>query len=161
MATRVTDFSDGSYLEYARGSFDEWCVYLSRPNTERYAPRDYQYFQRLVNYASKYGKDAIYQDFVSIYNKTTKDLDNSTIQYIKDMTSKYGADALNIAIDFTIIYMGMIAEENKENAILGKRVKRLGVYQTIYDELSPDEAANFSRGKKWRELDAICRGRGF
>jgi hypothetical protein len=28
MGQIVTQFSDGSYLEYDKGSFDAWCVYL-------------------------------------------------------------------------------------------------------------------------------------
>lgn len=68
---------------------------------------------------------------------------------------------LEMSIDFSILYAGMIAEENKEFSYLGKRIKRLGVYQTIYQVLTPEESANFSRGKKYRVLDALCRSLGF
>lgn len=161
MGRTVTTFSDGSRLEYDKGAFDDWCVYLTRPDGLKYAPRDSQYFQRLVDYGAKYGFDNLYEDYVEIYNRTTKNIDEAVLKRIKEIADKYGEDALNIAIDFTIIYMGMIAEENKEFTKLGKRVKRLGVCQVLKERMHYDEAANFSRGKKWKELDRICLSKGF
>lgn len=158
---RITVFADGSFLEYDRGQFDDWCVYLTRPNVGRYAPRDFQYFQRLQQFAEQYGSQSLYNDFVAIYNKTSKAMDNSMFEFIVDLCQKYGEDSLTIAIDFSIIYMGMVAEENKAFTKLGKRIKRLGVYQTLMENISYSDAANFSRGRKWRELDAICKERGF
>lgn len=81
--------------------------------------------------------------------------------YLSECLRKYGEDSLNIAIDFTIIYMGMIAEENKEFTKLGKRIKRLGVHQVLKERMHYNEAANFSRGKKWKELNEICSSKGF
>jgi hypothetical protein len=77
------------------------------------------------------------------------------------LAAKYGEDAEEIEIWLTVIYAGMIAEENKAHAVLGKRIKRLGMYQVLIEKLSPDYAANFSKGKKWRELDAVMKGKGF
>ncbi|MDY0143845.1 MAG: hypothetical protein RBR97_18320 [Bacteroidales bacterium] len=55
----------------------------------------------------------------------------------------------------------MVAEENKEFAILKKRVKRLGMHQLLIEREKPDYAASYSKGKKWRELDIIMSGFGF
>lgn len=55
----------------------------------------------------------------------------------------------------------MIAEENKLNAILKKRIKRLGMYQVLVQNYPPSVAANYSKGKKWRELDALMVHYGF
>ncbi len=161
MGQRVTTFTDGSFLEYDAGQFDNWCVYLTRPGNARYAPRDYQYFARLVEYGKKFGNSQLYEDYVLIYNKTSKTLDTDMFSEIVGLCAKYEADQIEIAIDFSIIYMGMIAEENKEHSILGKRIKRLGVYQVLMENYQPNIAANFSRGKKWRELAALCKERGF
>lgn len=162
MGKLITKFKDGSFLEYDHGSFDEWCVYLTRPNIARYAPRDYQYFSRLVELNKIYGsKYSLYADFVSIYNLTTSTLEPSVFDFIKTISAKYIDHAIEVAIDFSILYMGMVAEENKAYAKLGKRIKRLGVYQILIDKLEPMEAANFSKGKKWRELDKICKMKGF
>lgn len=55
----------------------------------------------------------------------------------------------------------MIAEENKDYAILKKRIKRLGMHQILIEKISPEKASNFSRGRNWRELDKICKEYGF
>jgi hypothetical protein len=62
---------------------------------------------------------------------------------------------------FTVIYAGMIAEENKANAVLKKRIKRLGMYQLMIQNINPEVAANFSKGKNWRELDVLMKQYGF
>ena len=31
MGTIIKRFSDGSFLEFAQGSFDGWCVYVTTP----------------------------------------------------------------------------------------------------------------------------------
>jgi hypothetical protein len=41
---------------------------------------------------------------------------------------------------FTVLYAGMISEENKTNAILKKRVKRLGIHQVLIQNSTPSEA---------------------
>ena len=53
------------------------------------------------------------------------------------------------------------SQENKEFAKLKKRIKRLGMYQTLIEGMQPRDAANFSRGKDWTELDVIMKERGF
>lgn len=161
MAQLIKQFSDGSTLEYDKGNFDDWCVFLTRPGVARYAPRDYQYFERLSSYAANFGSDKVYSDFVSIYQITTKQLQQSVLDRIEQIASTYGNSRIDVAIDFTIIYMGMIAEENKRFSKLGKRVKRLGVYQVLQEGMSSDDAANFSRGMGWRQIDTICKERGF
>jgi hypothetical protein len=37
----------------------------------------------------------------------------------------------------------------------------LGIHQVLIDEISPEEAAVFSKGKKWKELDEIMRLKRF
>ena len=61
----------------------------------------------------------------------------------------------------SILYVGMIAEENKRRAMLRKRVKRLGVYQLLIENVAPEEAATFSRGKPWNVIDFECTVRQF
>lgn len=158
---RVASFPDGSFLEYDQGRFDNWCVYLTRPAVPRCAPRDFQYFRRLSEMSVIYGARTLYDDFVMIYERTTNHIDQSILSLIWCLCAKYGEHSIDMAIDFTIIYMGMVAEENKANSKLGKRIKRLGVHQVLLENIDYDVAANFSRGKKWNELDDICAQRGF
>lgn len=55
----------------------------------------------------------------------------------------------------------MVAEENKLGTKLGKRIKRLGIHQVLYDRYSPAAAASFSRGLSWTRIDNECKLRGF
>lgn len=161
MAELIREFRDESYLEYDEGNFDAWCIYLKRPGQARYAPKDVQYFQRLIEYASVYGYEKVYNDFVSIYNVTTKEVKDSVFDTIDKIAATYGDFEIDVAIDLSIMYMGMIAEENKAGTKLGKRIKRLGVHQVLMDRLSSREAANFSRGMGWRDIAKLCEERGF
>lgn len=87
-------------------------------------------------------------------------INQETLTKITNIANNYG-DKITIDIWFTVIYAGMIAEENKEKAILKKRVKRLGMHQLLVENETQDFAANFSKGKKWRSLDAIMKKHGF
>lgn len=161
MGQILTTFDDGSYLEYDKGSFDKWCVYLTRPNQSRYPPRDSQYFSSLTEYANTYGAQKVYDDFVRVYDKTTKEVSDEVFSDIKEIAKEYGSDETDVAIDFSIMYMGMIAEEKKAGTKLGKRIKRLGVHQVLIDGMDYKIAANFSRGMGWRDIDKECKDRGF
>lgn len=161
MSDRITVFSDGSYLKYNRENAEDRCIYLSRPDGTQYAPGYDENLEQLTKYTSKYGKDIIYNDFVSVYNMTSKQIIPSTLEYIKQLTLKYREDALEIAILFTILYLDMVAEESKEQSKLGKRMKRLGVYQTIYDNIAPEETLRYATEESWQEIDKICKDKGF
>lgn len=78
------------------------------------------------------------------------------------MISKfYVNDSLEMEIWLNVMYAGMIAEENKANAILKKRIKRLAIHQILIDGVSPEEAVVFSKGKKWKDLDRLMISKGF
>lgn len=161
MTRLIKKFSDGSILEYDSGSFDDWCVYLTRPNQSKYAPKDIQYFTFFKNLSKKYSAQQIYDDFISIYDITNNKISQDVLSHIESISSKYENDSPLMVIQFTVVYAGMVAEENKAYTKLGKRVKRLGMYQCLLDGMTPQEAANFSKGKRWREISKICEGYGF
>lgn len=161
MPHRINQFSNGAYIEFDTGSFDDWCVYVTRANGNRFAPSDLWYFSRLQKLALKYGRETIYQDFIVIYNRTSKIIESTVFELIAALSQSYGDDSLEIEIWLNVLYAGMIAEENKENAKLGKRLKRLGMHQLLMEKMEPEEAAVFSRGKKWRELNRIMKEKGF
>ncbi|SFP80039.1 hypothetical protein SAMN05216343_11511 [Oscillibacter sp. PC13] len=161
MGQRIKTFLDGSFLEYAQGAFDGWCVYLTRPNKRRRPPKDTEYFQQMQQYAERYGADRIYRDYVRVYDMTGRQADSRVLSSITDIAETYGSDAQEIDIMFSILYMAMIAEERKENTRLGKRIKRLGIHVLLKENRSVGEAADFMRGMSWRRIDALCRERGF
>lgn len=161
MPQKINNFGNGGYIEFDSGCFDEWCVFVTKPGGERFAPTDAHYFSRLKILGETYGHQKIYDDFVVIYNRTTKSIDSNVFELISVLSKNYKSDALEMEIWLNVLYAGMIAEENKKNAILKKRIKRLGMYQVLIDDISPEKAAVFSKGKKWRELDELMVTIGF
>lgn len=158
----IKTFKDGSFLEYAEGNFDNWCVYMVNPSKGfRQPPRDIHYFEFLRKQASIYGNERVYNDFVSIYNLTGKEVEPDVLRKIDEISESYGEIALEFSKIFTILYMGMLAEEKKEGTRLGKRIKRLGVHKLLLEGQTVNESANFMRGMNWRQIDALCKERGF
>ena len=161
MPQKLNTFSNGGFIEFDTGSFDEWCVFITTPGEKRNAPTDIQYFTRLKKLGEKYNQQKIYDDFVVIYNRTNAEINLNIFQLISILCKSYNKNALELEIWLNVIYAGMVAEENKENAILKKRIKRLGVHQVLIDGLEPNVAARFSKGKKWKELDRLMISKGF
>lgn len=161
MTLKINQFSHGGFVEFDNGSFDDWCVFVTRANGERFAPTDVQYFSRLKTLAKTHNARMIYDDFVVIYNRTTTEVDKHVLKLISVLSRHYGKDSLEMEIWLNVLYAGMIAEENKENTVLKKRIKRLGMHQVLIEDMAPETAAVFSKGKKWPELDKLMKQRGF
>jgi hypothetical protein len=103
----------------------------------------------------------IYNLFLSVYDKTDSNLRPDVLDYITTEASKYGSDFYNVDLIISILYFTMVAEENKKYTKLGKRIKRLGIYNMVKDGFSVDKAASFSQGLSWRAIDSLCKERGF
>ena len=161
MGKMIKEFNDGSYLEYDRGSFDDWCVYLTKTDGTRKPPRDTDCFQQLKELSNTYGSDRVYEDYVKVYELTGKSVEDNVLNQISEISNDYGADSLEVDIIFSILYMAMIAEENKAFTRLGKRIKRLGIYKLLIENNSVQQSANFMRGMGWREISDLCNERGF
>ena len=89
---KIKEFQDGSYLEYAAGNFDQWCVYMVNPSKNfRRPPLDVDYFGFLREQAKIFGSQKIYDDFVSIYNLTSNQIERTVLDYIgKISVAGYG-----------------------------------------------------------------------
>jgi len=159
MARKVF-YSKAFTVEYDKGTFDDWCVYLA-DGEKRYAPSDKEYFDRLKTLGDKHGREKIYHDFLNIYRQTSSEIDKNTIQFIENLSEKYHNEGEEIKKWFLVIYAGMVAEENKSNTRLGKRIKRLGIYQVLILDRPVLHAANYSKKRKWWELDKIMKRHGF
>ena len=162
MSALVKNLRNNRTVVFDTGKFDNWCVYVVENNGYRIAPLDKVYFEELYNISKKYPANKVYNDFVSIYNITTKDIDSRALVLIDKIVETYkDEDKITVEQWFAVIYAGMIAEENKEKAVLKKRIKRLGMYQVLVLAYPANEAARFSKGKKWKELDALMKTYGF
>ena len=152
MPTLIKVFPDNSILEFDEGSFDSWCVYCKPLNLPRYAPKDADYFSDLVRMGLRHGFESVYNDFTAIFERTTKTLDPTLLNDITQSSIKYAPDDLVMNKLLSLLYAGMVAEENKENTRLGKKVKRLGVHQVLIDRMKPEDAAAFSKGMTWQQV---------
>jgi hypothetical protein len=161
MSTLIKNVRGKHLVEFDSGCFDNWCVYLTRLGQPRYAPKDTEYFARLNQLGNTHNHQKIYNDFVTCYTYTGRTIDERILSLITRLSDSYGHDAEEMDVWFSVIYGGMIAEENKANAILKKRIKRLGMHQVLIEKLDAEYAANFSRGKRWRELDTLMKQLGF
>ena len=161
MGTVIKRFPNGEALEYDKGSFDSWCVYLTHPTEAPKPLTDMEYFSELKQYADSYGNDKVYDDFVSVYEITDKQPETSALERISQIASSYGKDSLHMDILFSTLYMTMISEEHKEYTKLGKRIKRLGVHALLKENKTASEAAEFMKGMNWKDIDKLCNERGF
>lgn len=157
----VAEMPNGSRIFFAQGKFDDWCVYLQRRNERPFAPLDVWYFSELALIDRSRGDQTVYRDFVEIYDGTGREISDSLVGCILSASRSYGEHEHHFGEMMCVIYAGMIAEENKRNTRLGKRVKRLGMHQTLVERMPPATAANFSRGMSWQKIDEECRRRGF
>ncbi|GGD59730.1 DUF7004 family protein [Pseudoxanthomonas indica] len=161
MRRHFKTLADGALIEFDRGQFDDWCVYLTPPGAARMAPRDVDYFAELQTLAQRHGAFRLYEDFVGVYARTQAQASPGVLAWISGVSAAYGDDALAVDRLLTILYAGMVAEENKLNGPLGKRIKRLGVYQSLVEGMPAAEAAQYSRNVDAKRLDKECRARGF
>lgn len=161
MGQIIKRFPDGSFLEYDRGGFDDWCVYLTNSFGVRHPPRDIDYFSNLKRLTNQYGVEKVYGDYVQIYNLTGKQVRKQDLDNISRLAASYGTNALQVDTIFSILYMAMIAEERKAGTRLGKRIKRLGIHKLLVENTSVYDSANFMRGMRWKEIAKLCEARGF
>jgi hypothetical protein len=158
---KIVDFSDGTSLEFDVGKFDAHCVFYIQATGERTAPRDSEYFQDMLDYSEQFGVERVYKDFVSIFELSLEEVSKEDLEKISKIAETYVGRASQIEKTFVILYAAMIAENRKEFTRLGKRIKRLGIHNIFFDGFSIIRATNFSKGKGWKEIDALCQVRGF
>jgi len=149
---------NGDVIVQGPGRFDNYCVYLYK----RTIPKDMEILSFLVNLSKIYSSEKIFADFMFIYDNTNKEINEEVLATITTISKNYPENH-QYSIDrcFSVLYLTMIAEENKERSKLGKRIKRLAIHQVLFENMLPEEAAKYSKGKKWRELDELCKERGF
>ena len=161
MRRLIQQIDKNTSIFFDRGKFDDWCVYIKDTNGER-PPLDTEYFSFFVELASIYSSKRVYEEFVSIYSQVTENIEKSVLDFIISLAKKYPAPKdREVAINFIVIYAGMVAERNKKFTKLKERIKRLGMHQVLLEQMPVHEAANWSKGKNWKELDAVCKLKGF
>ena len=104
----------------------------------------------------------MHEQFIEVFQRTSQVVDATTLERITELAALYPAEVRSqVDLLLTTLYAAMNAEENREHAPLGKRIKRLGVHQVLVEGMAVELAANYSRGRPWRELAEECARRGF
>lgn len=151
----------GLKIYYSKGRKDNWLVNYETVDGAVTHPIDKNYFRWTLELASQYGKDNVWDSFNSIYYSVKKnrwmneDRELCKRACIKE-ASKYDEPTLKLWITY---YMTMLAEENMPRAILGKRIKRLGVYNILWDEYTLDYVCSYMRDMGWMELAELMKKR--
>ena len=158
----IVKLSNGTEIYFSKGTFDHWGVFVKLQNGVTYMPKDKEYFLFFQNLSKKYNKNIVYEDFIDIYKKVTDNAEKKVLEIIKKKSEKYLTDSLDAELNFIVIYFAMISERNgaKKYLPLKERIKHLGFYQAVIEDISVDEAATFSVGKKAHELIKICENKG-
>jgi hypothetical protein len=127
MTQLIKKIKNNRSVIFDTGKFDDWCVYLVESDGTKKAPFDETYFSDLYNISQKYNQNKVYNDFVNVYDLTTKTINPLALKLIDEIVETYNQeDQILVEQWFTVIYAGMIAEENKEKAILKKKNKKIG-----------------------------------
>ncbi len=82
-------------------------------------------FQRLNRYTTSLERFKLYENFTHPFENVTKVLNQALIEWIIKCSCNY-ANPAEVEFCLVFLYAGMVAEENKDKAILKKFVKRLG-----------------------------------
>ena len=156
-------YSDSKII-FEQGKFDDFCVYIVKEGKNNNPPKDVDYFSFFKKLNSDHEELDVYKDFVKIYEHTGKSIEDKVLNIIDSIVSESNLDEKEKKLYegyLVVIYMAMIAEENKANTKLGKRIKRLGMHNLLIEGMSPETSANISKGKKWKELDSKMQARDF
>lgn len=151
------EMDGGVRVYFGRGRIDEYCVFVET-DSRRYAPKDVEYFDSLKKIAVRHGelgRGKVYAIFQRLYESADGNIRQEVLDTIAEEVNSFGADALLLEHVLVNIYYAMVAEENREPREwfpLGKRMKKIGVYQLLVEDVAPAEAANNSRGRPWRDL---------
>ncbi len=117
-------------------------MYYIAPTGQKKAPKDIEYFSFIKELDETYGSDMVYNLIFEIFKKTTNNVDTQILEYITQQCKiKFGTQSLEADKNITFIYLGMIAEENKKNAVVKKRIKMLGIYYLLKEHKSVEMSA--------------------
>ena len=158
----MKEFPDATILFYAWGSFDKWCVFEGNAhNLNRAKPlKDIEYFKQIKWLAEKYSPDHVWENFKYLYNAMADDMPEEYVcDRISDLAKNFPMNSLFADKLYTKLYLTMLAEERKENSMLGRSIKALGIHQVVKENMSPYVAANFSFNLPWRTIEGYCKER--
>lgn len=143
-------FKDDTYIRFGNGSIDNYAViYVKNRKSNFY--KDRCYFKKIKKLANKYGVEKVWVDFEKIADVVKYRIDVKDIALIEKISMSYDK-SFKVFKLFCYLYMTMIAEECKANAILGKDIKRLGIYNILFDNMSILKVTTYMKGVDYKTL---------
>lgn len=145
--------SDGTLcIFFAQGKIDNWCAYVAERDRDYkwhlYAPKDEFYFERVLYIARELEKtypnrkesafERVYHEVLHIAEimfYDPKHVSDVICNEIDRIVEKYAAEneayrgILSLAL--YELYYGMIAEENKDDTTLGRKIKMIGLHDLL------------------------------
>ena len=139
-------------IGFCRGRIDDWCILFQCLEADgmwhRYAPRDKYYFNQLALLAQQYQMglhpEKVWNHMMWLFYRmqnTRRMVDPDVMQEIFTLCrSEYG-NLYAMALEcFTLIYYGMIAEENKAFSKAGREIKMNGIHKVLMERIPVDIA---------------------
>ena len=132
-------------------------------------PFDKDYFKILAHLCRKYGQKVV-DDIWSIYHRMPRFrmvIDESMVDYISEICKHYrGVDQALARFAFFHTYFGFVAEDNKDNAYIGRLIKMKAILDFLIGGMSIDAAIAYTnknqtnwrliRDDAWRLYGLIC-----
>ena len=168
--TNITDFRwlmSGNCIMFGNGRFDGFCAWYGRfdgmqGDTEIMccAPQDMYYFNIVEYLGRTVGYQKVYEDIKHFYEHTNNKVDDKVVDTIRKIAAEYGRNMDFAYNAFMQIYYGMIAEENKENRILGKAIKLNGLHRVLIEKVPIEIAVKECCGQPYTEIQKQCQANG-
>lgn len=167
-ARDVQSLAFGQCMFFAYGGKDHWAVWIGRfeDNGEMYVAlsEDKYYFEIMHRLALAYGGRKVFADVVALYYAMAyqKSVHDEVVVKIREMASKYpGYDNKCWAYNMLMhMYYGMLAEENDNVAVMGRRMKVYAAGRILLYGDPVDSVACCAVGKSYRDVDEEVRSWG-
>lgn len=171
----VHSYEDGSYYTYSDGNKDSWHLLFYDVENNECELYDKDYLKQIAELPvlENVSKDTVYRDFNVVCDLVQANGDKgqgdplpneADFVEIREIATKY-KDTLKVDKLLGFFYLSMISEwyyinRHGTRSILKHRVKKLGVYQVLFLDMRPDDAANYSKNKSVSQLKTIMQRYG-
>jgi hypothetical protein len=131
-------------LVYEAGQFDKWRVTFYYADGRRTSPTDVDFFRYFLSLQDNKAVWQVIREIGNQIDRTTEfgDVEIHTLRGTEEEEKWFSAYAA-----------ALISEERKAKTRLGKKIKLVGACQALCENMDVQEAANWSKGREWRQVD--------
>jgi hypothetical protein len=136
-------------IVWTNGAFDRWMVQVERDGILKPPPSDAHLLTRLRAVGLRRGRHQTLKAMRRLVDAVSAKVDSFETWQTPDVFESAVDELL-----YWTLAAAMVSEERKMYAVAGKRIKALAIEQVLQNQLTPTEAAQWSRGKSAR-IDII------